>query len=76
MKNLTAVQAVVRVLSSGGRLTGPEIREEVYGLTDRYYSESGITARLREARGEKFGKHIIVCELNNGRYEYSLVKEK
>lgn len=73
---LNSTQAVLKILSDGQWRTGWEIRDAVYLLTKKYYSESGITARVRELRSKKYGKWTIQWRINNGRHEYRLEKVK
>lgn len=48
----TATAAVRATLLKGGWWTGPEMRSEVHRLTGKWFSESGITARIRQVRDE------------------------
>lgn len=48
----TATAAVRATLLKGGWWTGPEMRVEVKKLTGKWFSESGITARIRQVRDE------------------------
>lgn len=48
----TATAAVRATLLKGGWWTGPAMRTEVKKLTGKWFSESGITARIREVRDE------------------------
>lgn len=48
----TATAAVRATLLKGGWWTGPAMRNEVHKLTGKWFSESGITARIRQVRGE------------------------
>jgi hypothetical protein len=49
---VTCTSAVRYALICGGWWTGPSMQKEVKRLTGNLYSESGITARIRELRSE------------------------
>jgi hypothetical protein len=46
----TATAAVRATMRKGGWWTGPAMQKEVKRLTGKLFSESGITARIRECR--------------------------
>ena len=70
---VTATAAVRHTLLKGGWWTGPSMRTEVRRLTGEWFSESGITARIREVRGE----FDVTSRLKKGStsYEYHLELE-
>lgn len=69
----TATAAVRHAMLSGYWWTGPSMQKEVKRLTGKLFSESGITARIRELRDE----FDIVSRLKNEStsFEYRIATE-
>ena len=73
----TNVQIVKEVIDQGSLfwLTPQEIQAEILVRHNLMISDAAITARMRDLRKEKYGKHEVACRPRDGRrsYEYQLV---
>lgn len=72
----TAMAAVRYTMVQGGWWTGPSMQKEVKILTGRLFSESGITARIRELRGEYMVISRLKDESTSFEYRINARKEK
>jgi len=70
----TSTAAVRHVMLTGGWWTGPSMQKEVRRLTGHLFSESGITARIRELRDEFDVPSRLKAKSTS--FEYQLINEK
>jgi hypothetical protein len=70
----TSTAAVRHAMLRGGWWTGPSLQREVKRLTGKLFSESGITARIRELRGE----YMVVSRLKDEStsFEYRIERQE
>lgn len=75
----TGVELVREVMASGEWLTIPEIQKRVEEMPNgKFFSESCISARIRDQRKPKHGSHTIARRLRGASrnlYEYSMIDE-
>jgi hypothetical protein len=65
---------VLAILKNGDWYMPWEICERIWAIHRVHVSDSSITARLRDLRKDKYGKHVIALRRREGSqaYEYRL----
>lgn len=70
----SAVSLVADILSVSGWLAAYEVRDQIIRSHGILFSESGITARIRDLRKPHHGAHEVQCRKRKGStaWEYRL----
>ena len=75
----TALEAVRTAMElNGGHMTPYEIQNSVSLIFKEWYSDSCITARIRDLRKDMYGGHTVNCRKREGSraHEYKLITTK
>lgn len=75
-KPLNLVGMVYSIMLEREWVTPAEIQKEIFRRTGEFHSDSSITARIRDARKDCYGGHVIEKRQreNSKAYEYKLVR--
>lgn len=74
-KPLNLVGMVYAIMLEREWVTPAELQKEIFCKTGEFHSDSSLTARIRDARKDCYGGHVIEKRqrVNSKAYEYKLV---